>query len=303
MSISVIIPTYNGAHKILKALDGLAGQTRLPEEVIVVIDGSSDHTATMLKEWKAPFKEFKVLSFENGGRSVARNRGAAAATGELLVFLDDDMRADKQLIAIHEAHHRRHPGSLLTGAQIDKSDGSQSDFTAFKVYLSHKWSSELQDYSGVELPPNLTFLTAANFSVSRSSFFTLGTFDERLTDAEDYDLAIRARKAGIPLFYDHSAFAHHEDPVSCAGYILRMRQYTDAHKRWNTLNPAGPSRYTVEPPSGLKRAFFMLFCKRFWIKSIDSGTWRWMLPHALRYRFYAWVITANGSFFPERVAL
>jgi GT2 family glycosyltransferase len=189
---------------------------------------------------------------------------------------------------------------LLSGAQIDKEGGG--DIQRYKAMLSRKWSEPLRSKQGRPLKKEEVFLTAANFSVPRKLFYELNGFDENLTDAEDFDLAVRANAAGIPVYYDHRAFALHEDPVTGQSYIKRQRQYRAAHKE---LFNRFPSRYvsfrdhTPKEPKGLKKAFFRFFCSPFWIKWLDKRSGKKLLPKKLRYKLYDWIITANGVYYPE----
>jgi len=305
MSVSVIIPTYNGAHKIMNVLRGLEQQQQMPDEVIVVIDGSTDDTAAMLRSQQFRFPAFRIAEQENGGRAKVRNRGAREATGSLLIFFDDDMRPFPQCVAAHIAHHRNHPGSIMTGVQKEELRASDPDIVQFKSFLSSKWSTSLEHSGDQPLPEDRPFITAANFSVPAAMFNDLGGFDERLTDAEDYDLAVRAVQKKVPLFYNPGALAWHDDYITCAGYIKRQRQYTAAQQRLVTLKPElypDTHQYAAQPPTGLKAVFFKFFCHRFWISTVDKNRWTF-LPKALRYRLYDWIITANGSLYPGKVKL
>src|SRR5215207_1855104 len=85
--ISIIIPAYNRADLLPKTLDSALAQTRLPDEIIVVDDGSTDSTADVLAGYSAPVI---VLRQPNWGRSAARNAGMAHSTGDLLMLLDSD---------------------------------------------------------------------------------------------------------------------------------------------------------------------------------------------------------------------
>ena len=304
MKISVIIPTYNGAHKISGVLHSLEKQTRMPDEVIVVIDGSTDGTTDMLRLKNFGLPGLKMIEQENGGRAKVRNRGAKEASNELLIFLDDDMRPEPGCVNEHLQHHLLSQKSILTGAQIDPADNTRTDFQKFKAYLSNKWSADMKNYSDL-LPLSQPYITAANFSIAKDLFNELNGFDERLTDAEDYDLAVRAQRAGVPLYYNHKAFAWHNDPVTCRTYIVRMRQYTKAHRKLNELKPelyGSANKYLVVKPTGVKGFLFQLFCQRFWINSVDKEYWKW-LPSQVRFKLYDWVVTANGSFYPGKVQL
>src|SRR6187397_1060160 len=99
MSTSVIIPTYNGAHKVVNVLRALEQQTHLPDEVVVVIDGSTDNTAELLRTNTFKLPSLRIIEQPNGGRAQVRNRGAKEASQDLLIFFDDDMRPVPQSVA------------------------------------------------------------------------------------------------------------------------------------------------------------------------------------------------------------
>jgi len=86
-TVSVIIPTYNRCALVQEAIASVLGQTRVPDEIIVVDDGSTDDTAAVLAQYGAPVK---VIRQSNQGRSAARNRGLREAHGELILYLDSD---------------------------------------------------------------------------------------------------------------------------------------------------------------------------------------------------------------------
>ena len=304
MTTSVIVPTYNGAHKIISLLQCLEQQTHPADEVIVVIDGSTDGTADLLKKNNFNFISFRIVEQANGGRAKVRNRGAKEATNDLLIFFDDDMRPDPECIAIHIAHHESNDRSLLSGSQIDKE--GDEDIQRYKAMLSRKWSQPLRSKQGRPLKKEEVFLTAANFSIPRVLFQELNGFDEDLTDAEDFDLAVRANAANIPVYYDHRAFALHEDPVTGRSYIKRQRQYRAAHKELFDRFPSRYNSFTLhapKEPKGLKKFFFRSFCSAFWVNWLDKGSWKKLLPQKLRYKLYDWIITANGVYFPGKTSL
>src|SRR5882724_669932 len=87
LSVSVIIPTYNRAAFVTVAVDSALNQTRVPDEIIVVDDGSTDETDRVLRQYGPPVR---VVRQENRGRSAARNVGLSQATGDAVMFLDSD---------------------------------------------------------------------------------------------------------------------------------------------------------------------------------------------------------------------
>ena len=87
LTISVVIPNYNRADLIGETLANVLGQTRPPDEVIVVDDGSTDDSARVIEGFG---KRVTLIRQKNAGPGAARNRGLEAATGELIQFMDSD---------------------------------------------------------------------------------------------------------------------------------------------------------------------------------------------------------------------
>jgi glycosyltransferase involved in cell wall biosynthesis len=106
--LSIIVPSHNKATRLYLALQVLAESTRrlaFPCEVIVVNDGSFDNTCQILENALPTFVvPFQIITHEKaGGRSVARNAGAAQAQGQRLLFIDDDILIGPTVLARHEA--------------------------------------------------------------------------------------------------------------------------------------------------------------------------------------------------------
>tara|TARA_R110000850_G_scaffold20864_6_gene61820 strand:+ start:1021 stop:1935 length:915 start_codon:yes stop_codon:yes gene_type:complete len=304
MKVSVIIPTYNGGHKISGVLDALKDQSFKDFELIVVVDGSTDNTLEVLEKYKKVFSNLKIIYQKNSGRAIVRNKGAREANGDLLIFFDDDMLPTKNCIKLHLEHHKKKQGTILTGAQIDKS--GDTDILKYKAHLSIKWSIPLQKVQGSPLGKENLFITAANFSILKKIFIKLKGFDEQLTDAEDFDMAVRALKAGIQLYYNHKAFAWHCDIINGASYIRRLRQYREAHLQLQSLKPDLFKGFLIHKPIqplGIKKIGFLFFTNRFWINFLDGSMLQKLLPQFLRYKLYDFITTANGVFFPERIKL
>lgn len=306
MTISVIIPTFNGARKIVGLLKALEEQTLMADEVVVVIDGSTDETKAILESSTFNIKKLSVIVQDNKGRSIARNNGVKNASGELLIFFDDDMRPAPDCIAEHVEHHLRYPGTILTGSAIDEENDNKSDIQLYRAFLSRKWSMPLQGLAGKPLPRENIFVTAANFSISKKLFLELKGFDEALNDAEDFDLAVKAFNNNVPLYYKHEAFAIHDDSFTCASYIKRHREYQQAHSKLRKIKPLMYSKFNlreIKQPAWYKSVIYRLFAFRFWLWTVDSFNWLKLLPKKLRYRIYDLIITANGIYYPEKIKL
>jgi glycosyltransferase involved in cell wall biosynthesis len=283
MEVSVVIPTYNGEHKISHLLDALLKQTLQNFEIVVVIDGSTDCTEKILDKYERRFYRFKKIKQPNSGRSIVRNQGSKHAGGDLLIFYDDDMIPLPDSISQHLRFHTLNPKkSLLSGNQIENFSRQQCDIQNYKAFLSKKWLSPFQPGISALSVENL-FFSAANCSIKRRDFEFLNGFDERLTDAEDHDLALRALKKGMEVFFDKDNVAIHNDKISAASYLKRLRAYHIAHIKLSRIHQMP----LPQKSKHLHKEFvYRFFAFKFWVKLIDSDILKYMLPSAMRFKMY-----------------
>ncbi len=114
MKMSVVIRSKDEADRLRLTLTSLACQTE-PVEVVVVNDGSSDHTAGVIAEAASELDLVAVQHETAQGRSAAANAGAKAASGDVLIFLDGDTLAEPEFVARHAALHREAPNLVVRG--------------------------------------------------------------------------------------------------------------------------------------------------------------------------------------------
>jgi glycosyltransferase involved in cell wall biosynthesis len=298
--VSVVIPTFNGGEQIRNVIDALKKQSFRDFEIIVVNDGSTNNTKNILEEIKINNTNIKIFEQPNKGRASSRNLGAANAQGHLLVFYDDDVRPVEESIKKHVEFHEKYPQSICGGNLAEDESLIHSDFQLFKLNLSWKWVEKYHPGLNLLNKGNM-FLSAANFSISKELFRIMEGFDERLKDAEDYDLAIRTIKKDRNVFFDKSNLAYHDDFITCGGYIRRIRQYNEWQKKLHLVNPDLYESTGIKDwnPSVLKKIVFSAFSHKRWVSLIDKDLIRW-LPRKIRFRLYDFVITGLGRIFPER---
>jgi len=119
--VSVIIPTYNRAHLIAQAVDSVLQQTYSNVEIIVVDDGSTDDTATVMENYA---ERVSYVRQENAGSAAARNRGLAMARGDYIAFLDSDDLFLSEKLAIQVDYMQQHPHIGMTFHWYDAVDDS-----------------------------------------------------------------------------------------------------------------------------------------------------------------------------------
>ncbi len=122
-TVSVVIPAYNAEKYIGRAIDSVLAQTRQPDEIIVVDDGSTDNTADVIKSYGS---RVHSIHQENGGASVARNTGIEAAKSEWIAFLDADDEWLPEKLAEQIELHRNNSDLVwsATNYEIRPIDGT-----------------------------------------------------------------------------------------------------------------------------------------------------------------------------------
>jgi GT2 family glycosyltransferase len=207
-ALSVVIPTYRRRALVRRALESLANQTLAPMEyeVIVSIDGSDDGTQQMVAAFPAPYA-LRCVSQPHAGRAAACNTGIRAATGELVVLLDDDMQPASELLAAHRRAHAGTPDLGVMGA-VPVRLTARSSPTA--RYIGSKFNGHLEKLARPDYQLRLRDFYTGNFSIRRATLLRVGLFDEafRVYGNEDLELSVRLKRAGVRLVYAPGALAY-----------------------------------------------------------------------------------------------
>ncbi len=220
MILSVVIPTMNKADLLRRTLEAVRGQQiggGEPWEVVVVDDGSTDHTAQVLAAqtgWERP-SLVVVRPPANVGRARARNLGARQAVGRWLVFLDDDIVAPPGLLQAHLDVLQEDPTYGTIGFAVTAPE--VSDAPHFH-YLDTRGVARLG--SG---PAPARFFVTQNAAVPREAFLAVGGFDEGFSayGFEDMEVAFRLEEQGGVRFRALPA------PVPVHVHHHTLRQYLD----------------------------------------------------------------------------
>ncbi len=206
--VSVVIPTYNRARPLERCLRALPAGV----EIVVVDDGSTDRTAEISRRF--PHDGLRYARKENGGPASARNLGASIASGDILLFTDDDCVPAPDWAQALTDRLTREPAVVggVGGRVLPLGSGTISRYFTFHRIL--------------EPPDSCSYLVTANCAYRRSAFEAAGGFDESIQTpgGEDPDLAFRIRSRGYRLAFESSAVVHHdyrENPLDFARTFYR----------------------------------------------------------------------------------
>ena len=176
--ISVVVPSFNAAEFLPSALETIRAQRYANLEVMVVDDGSTDGTAAVVRQWP----EVRYIRQENAGPSAARNAGIAAASGEILGFLDaDDRWTEDHLQHLLPALLSDPNLAFVWGASKVIRLCRQADGSRMEEVL-HESQSQFLIGSGL---------------YRRTAFELVGPFDPAMRFAEDVDWVATARQRGV----------------------------------------------------------------------------------------------------------
>lgn len=198
MGIAVVIPTYDRAETLPRALDSVVAQTRAAEQIIVVDDGSHDETADIIAD---RYPEIILLRQPNRGVSAARNRGILAATQEWIAFLDSDDEWHPEKLARQSALAARHPRHRFV----------HCDETWIRNGRPLAQKKHHRKAGGWIFPQCLPLCAVSPSAamVTRELLLEIGMFDETLPACEDYDLWLRICAAEPVLFVPAALVTKH----------------------------------------------------------------------------------------------
>lgn len=219
--LSVVIPTYNRATHLRRVLRALETQDLAPDsfEVVVVDDGSSDDTAAVLNE-RFTYK-LNSLRQANAGPAAARNAAIRAATGDLIVFIDDDVVPAPSLLRLHRDAQAAGSGVVI---------GRMSCPERARQPLWAQWETRTleKQYASMiagRFPATPRQFYTANASVPREALLRAGLFDERFRRAEDVELAYRLHGIGLPFRFEPAANVVHDTPRTLSAWARVAEQY------------------------------------------------------------------------------
>jgi peptidoglycan/xylan/chitin deacetylase (PgdA/CDA1 family)/GT2 family glycosyltransferase len=264
---SVIVPTHRRRERVVLLLTALSGQTFTDFEAVVVVDGAEEETVTALRAVQTPF-DLTVLDRPHEGAAAARNAGAAVARGEILLFLDDDMRPDPALLAEHDRSHRE--GADLVLGHIPLAADSPATPVVAAVGRWAERRRERLEASGAPIP--VPELLTGQLSVRRDVFDRLGGFDTSFTrgglvPGADRDFGYRARRSGLRIVFNAAAVSHQHYDVDAREYtrrafdsargdqILAARYPEIAHELWRPTFDTPPAKLVLAPLAVLPAPF------------------------------------------------
>jgi GT2 family glycosyltransferase len=241
-TFSVIIPTRNPSAVLDECLTGLHRSDYPSDhfEVIVVDDGSE--TSPAIEEALSGFN-VKLIKQAQAGPAIARNTGAAAATGEILAFIDDDCIPAPDWLPVLSAYFTTARGCAIGGGTVNGRPEN--------VYstANQTLNEYLCDYFNTD-PECARFLTSNNLAIKATDFQAIGGFDGSFPRAagEDRELCDRWMHNGGRLIYAAEARVRHKHGMTLWSFWRKHFNYGRGALRYHRVRAArNRDRIRLEP--------------------------------------------------------
>ena len=200
MRVSLAIPCYNGGRFLRQTLASVLAQTRLPDEILVVDDGSSDDSAHIVREMGDQVR--LVQHDRNRGLAAARNTAIRECTGDVIVFLDVDAVADAHFVEALLAEYSEPEVGGVGGQGIEANIQTIYDLWR-KLNVSQS--------QGPKRLERCPWLVGMCSSFRRSALLEAGGYDTFYhANAEDHDVGYRLNGLGYNLIYTPEARVYHQ---------------------------------------------------------------------------------------------
>jgi hypothetical protein len=235
--ISVIVPAHNAADTLDRCLSALLEQSMCPSEVIVVDDGSTDGTAETARRFGVT-----LLTQGQAGAGAARNRGAQAAGGKLLLFTDADCAPAHDWIERMAAAFEDE--QVVAARGVCRSDQNAAAARFAQLEYDEK-------YRQLAAHPTVDVVSTYSAAYRRGVFARFGGFDEGFSGAtsEDQELSFRLARQGLKIVFLPDAVVAHEHNVSLVGYAKRKFWIGYAKARVGRRHPVKLVRDAYTPPN------------------------------------------------------
>jgi glycosyltransferase involved in cell wall biosynthesis len=220
--LSIVTPTYNRQERLGRVLGALDVQTipRETFEVVVVDDGSSDGTSDWLERQHYGFS-LKVLRQANSGPAKARNAGVLAAGGEMVLFLDDDVVPEPELVGEHLRSHEESNDLVVMGPLASLPHYRQP----WVAWEQAKVEKQYTAMASGDYAPSFRQFWTGNASISRERLIAAGLFNAEFLRGEDVELGYRLHERGMKFRFNPLARGLHHAERSLDSWENAHRSY------------------------------------------------------------------------------
>jgi len=218
MKISILIPAHNEEKSVGKCLESCLNQTRVPDEIVVVNDGSTDKTAEILASFGEKIKVVTIAK-ATGNKSFAQEMGLPYITGEIFICTDADTILDKKFVELVEKEFADPETVALSGYVKSLKYNWLTACRALEYVISNNIHKLAQSYI------NFMFVIPGAAGAFRTKKFKEIIKIDHDTVTEDLDFTYKFNERGLKIKFNRQIVVYTQDPADLKSYIRQMRRW------------------------------------------------------------------------------
>lgn len=219
--VTIIIPVYNEEVIIRRTINALLKSKYSLTEILIIDDGSTDHTASIIKEFYSHNPTVKLLQTANNGKASALNLGFQNALGEIVITIDADTVFQPETISYLVQNFSNPRVAAVTG--YCKIGNIKNQLTMWQ-HIEYVTAQNL-DKRALEELGCITVVSGSNSAWRRTVVEQLGYYHKD-TLAEDSELTIRILNAGHKIIYEDRANSYEESPETVRGFLKQRYRWS-----------------------------------------------------------------------------
>jgi cellulose synthase/poly-beta-1,6-N-acetylglucosamine synthase-like glycosyltransferase len=218
MKISILIPAHNEEKSIKRCLESCFDQTRMPDEIVVVNDGSTDKTVEILAGFGDKIKVVTIPK-ATGNKSFAQEIGLPYISGEILICTDADTILDKKFVELVEKDFSDPGVAAVAGYVKSLKYNWLTACRALEYVICQNVHKLAQSYI------NFIFVIPGASAAYRTEIFKKYITFDHDTVTEDLDFTYKFNEKGLKIKYNREAIVYTQDPPTIKSYIRQMRRW------------------------------------------------------------------------------
>ncbi|MCI0565846.1 glycosyltransferase family 2 protein [bacterium] len=218
MKISILIPCHNEERSIAACVNSCLNQTRPPDEIIVVDDGSTDNSPAILASYGDRIRVIRVDK-ATGNKSHAQEVGLKHVNGDVFIATDGDTVLSRNFVKYIEEDFRKPGVAAVAGYVRSRRHNWLTACRAFEYAVGQNLHKLAQNYL------NFIFVIPGAAGAFRTKHFLRHIRFEHDTLTEDLDFTYRLHKKELRIFYDRRAVVFTQDPITLSAYINQVRRW------------------------------------------------------------------------------
>lgn len=257
MKISVLIPVHNEEKMIFRCIDSCLSQTRVPDEIIAINDGSTDRTGIILAEFGDSIKVI-TIPIATGNKSRAQEIGLAHVTGDIVFATDGDSILDNKFFELIENDFESDPNLSVVAGYVESM---QHNILTSIREIDYTLGQDL--YKRAQACTNFILVIPGCAGAFKAELFHNGTINfEHDTLTEDLDFTYKLNSKRLKIKFNTKAIVYTQDPPTILSYINQMRRWYGGG--WQNLSKhyriifISPSAAIILTPSYLEGLLFSI---------------------------------------------